>query len=34
MLDAAQEELLAFTAIPVGHWKTIWTVDGALRLTL
>ena len=27
MLEAAQEELLAFTAFPVGHWKKIWSTD-------
>lgn len=27
MLDAATEELLAFTAFPVGHWKKIWSTN-------
>ena len=27
MLETAQEELLAFTAFPVGHWKKIWSTN-------
>jgi putative transposase len=32
MLEAAQEELLAFTAFPVGHWKKIWSTNPLERL--
>jgi transposase-like protein len=27
MLEGAKEELLAFTAFPVGHWKKIWSTN-------
>ena len=27
MLEAATDELLAFTAFPVGHWKKIWSTN-------
>jgi putative transposase len=32
MLEGAQEELLAFTAFPVGHWKKIWSTNPLERL--
>jgi transposase-like protein len=32
MLENAQEELLAFTAFPVGHWKKIWSTNPLERL--
>jgi len=32
MLDAATDELLAFTAFPVGHWKKIWSTNPLERL--
>jgi putative transposase len=32
MLEAAAEELLAFTAFPPGHWKKIWSTNPLERL--
>ena len=32
MLEAATDELLAFTAFPVGHWKKIWSTNPLERL--
>ena len=32
MLEAAQEELLAFTAFPPAHWKKIWSTNPLERL--
>jgi putative transposase len=32
MLEAASDELLAFTAFPVGHWKKIWSTNPLERL--
>jgi transposase-like protein len=32
MLETGQEELLAFTAFPVGHWKKIWSTNPLERL--
>jgi putative transposase len=32
MLEGAKDELLAFTAFPVGHWKKIWSTNPLERL--
>jgi transposase-like protein len=32
MLEAATEELLAFTAFPVAHWKKIWSTNPLERV--
>src|SRR3712207_561550 len=32
MLREAEEELLAFTAFPIGHWKKIWSTNPLERL--
>jgi putative transposase len=32
MLEGARDELLAFTAFPVGHWKQIWSTNPLERL--
>lgn len=32
LLDATTEELLAFSAFPVGHWKEIWSTNPLKRL--
>jgi transposase-like protein len=32
MLEAATDELLAFTAFPVGHWKKIWSTNPLERV--
>jgi len=32
MLESAADELLAFTAFPVGHWKKIWSTNPLERL--
>lgn len=32
MLEAATEELLAFTAFPPAHWKMIWSTNPLERL--
>jgi transposase-like protein len=32
MLREAQEDLLAFTAFPIGHWKKVWSTNPLERL--
>src|SRR5215213_3289811 len=32
MLEGAKDDLLAFTAFPVGHWKKIWSTNPLERL--
>ena len=32
MLRDAAEELLAFTAFPVSHWKKVWSINPLERL--
>jgi putative transposase len=32
MLEGAKDELLAFTAFPVAHWKKIWSTNPLERL--
>src|SRR3712207_7029442 len=32
MLREAQDDLLAFTAFPIGHWKKIWSTNPLERL--
>jgi putative transposase len=32
LLENAREELLAFTAFPVGHWKKVWSTNRLERL--
>ncbi len=33
MLRDAEEELLAFTVFPIGHWKKVWSTNLALRIS-
>ena len=32
MLREAADDLLAFTAFPIGHWKKIWSTNPLERL--
>jgi putative transposase len=32
MLREAEEDLLAFTAFPIGHWKKVWSTNPLERL--